>query len=79
MRAQSRTVTLALILTAVAAGGAGLSLEAQDPPVDQLHLAIEAQEARVRDVLRTELVLKSKPSQDATVSERRTLQAADQG
>ena len=55
------------------------ALEAQDPPVDQLHLAIEAQEARVREVLRTELVLKSKPSQDATVLERRTLQAADQG
>jgi hypothetical protein len=34
------------------------ALEAQDPPLDQLHQAVEQQEARVRDVLATKLVMK---------------------
>ncbi len=41
------------------------ALEAQDLPIDQLHLAVEEQEARVRDVLNTELVLKADPDTDA--------------
>ena len=53
------------------------ALEASDPPIDQLHTAVETQEARVRTVLREELVLKSDPDKDARVLERRTLQAAD--
>ena len=42
-------------------------LEAMDPPVDQLHQAIEAQEARVREILGRELVVKSDPGSDADV------------
>jgi len=53
------------------------ALEASDPPIDQLHTAVETQEARVRTVLREELVLKSDPDKDTRVLERRTLQAAD--
>jgi hypothetical protein len=37
------------------------ALEAQDLPLDRLHVAVEEQEARVRHVLNTELVLKSDP------------------
>jgi hypothetical protein len=54
-------------------------LEAQDPPIDQLHQAVEAQEARVRQVLATELVLKRDPSQDADVIDAQLAQDADQG
>ena len=54
-------------------------LEAQDPPIDQLHQAVEAQEARVRHVLATELVLKRDPSQDADVIDAQLAQDADQG
>jgi hypothetical protein len=55
------------------------ALEAQDPPIDQLHQAVEAQEARVRQVLNTELVLKKDPSQDADVIDAQLAQDADQG
>ena len=54
-------------------------LETQDPPIDQLHQAVEAQEARVRSVLATELVLKRDPSQDADVIDAQLAQDADQG
>ena len=54
-------------------------LEAQDPPIDQLHQAVEAQEARVREVLNTELVLKRDPSEDADVLDAQLAQDADQG
>ena len=54
-------------------------LEAQDPPIDQLHQAVEAQEARVRQVLNTELVLKRDPSRDADVIDAQLAQDADQG
>jgi hypothetical protein len=55
------------------------ALEAQDPPIDQLHQAVEAQEARVREVLNTELVLKRDPSEDADVLDAQLAQDADQG
>ena len=55
------------------------ALEAQDPPIDQLHQAVEAQEARVRQVLNTELVLKRNPSQDADVIDAQLAQDADLG
>jgi hypothetical protein len=35
------------------------ALKAQDPPLDQLHQAVEQQEARVRDLLATELVVRA--------------------
>ena len=53
------------------------ALEAQDPPIDQLHTAIEAQEARVRDVLANELVLKSDPDTEPEMLKQRSLQAVD--
>jgi putative peptide zinc metalloprotease protein len=53
------------------------ALEAQDPPIDQLHLAIEAQEARVLDVLDDELVLKSDPDTEPELLKQRSLQAVD--
>jgi hypothetical protein len=55
------------------------ALEAQDPPIDQLHQAVETQEARVREVLNTELVLKRDPSQEADVLDAQLAQDADQG
>jgi putative peptide zinc metalloprotease protein len=55
------------------------ALEAQDPPIDQLHQAIESQEARVLHVLRDELVLKSGADKEPDVLERRSLQAVDLG
>lgn len=55
------------------------ALEAQSLPVDQVHQVVEAQEARVRAALATDLVERSDPSEDADVLERRTLQAADAG
>jgi len=54
-------------------------LEAQDPPIDQLHQAVESQEARVRRVLDSELVLKKDPSQDADVIDAQLAQDADLG
>ena len=55
------------------------ALEAQDLPIDQLHQAVETQEARVRQVLNTELVLKSNPSQEADVLDAQLAQDADLG
>jgi putative peptide zinc metalloprotease protein len=44
-----------------------LALQAQDPPLDQLHQAVEQQEARVRHVLNTELVLKADRGEEPEV------------
>jgi hypothetical protein len=55
------------------------SLEDEDLPADELHQAVEAQEARVQAVLRDELVLKSDPDTEADVLEKRLFQSADQG
>jgi hypothetical protein len=55
------------------------ALEAQDPPIDQLHQAVESAEARVRQVLNSELVLRSRPSQDADVIDAQLAQDAEQG
>ncbi|HET8949090.1 MAG TPA: hypothetical protein VFN44_01225, partial [Solirubrobacteraceae bacterium] len=55
------------------------ALEALDPPIDQLHQAVEAQEARVKEILNTELVLRSDPSQEADVIDSEVAQDADQG
>jgi putative peptide zinc metalloprotease protein len=55
------------------------ALQTQDLPADQLHQAVEGQEARVRAVLQEELVVRSKPGEAANVLERRTLEAADLG
>jgi len=55
------------------------ALEAADPPIDELHRAVEAQEARVREVLGTELVLRSDPSEEADVLDAQLSQDADQG
>jgi putative peptide zinc metalloprotease protein len=52
-------------------------LAGQDLTLDQLHQAVEAQEARVREVLGTQLVLKSDPTRTATVVKRVTLESAD--
>jgi putative peptide zinc metalloprotease protein len=43
------------------------ALDAQDAPIDQLHQAIELQEARVLEILGRELVLKSDPDSEADV------------
>ena len=42
-------------------------LEALDPPLDQLHQAVETQEARVREILGRELVTKADPDGEADV------------
>jgi hypothetical protein len=55
------------------------ALDAQDPPLDQLHQTVEAQEARVRQVLNTELVLRSDPSEEADVIDAQLAQDTDQG
>ena len=55
------------------------ALESQDPPIDQLHQAVETQEARVREVLATELVVRSHPSEEADVIDAELAQDADQG
>jgi putative peptide zinc metalloprotease protein len=55
------------------------ALEAQNLSVDQLHQAVETQEARVLEVLRNELVLKSAPDTEADVLEGRLRQTADLG
>jgi len=46
------------------------ALQAQNLPIDQLHTAVEAQEARVKDVLDTELVLKTNPDTQADETDR---------
>ena len=53
------------------------ALEAQDPPLDQLHQAIEAQEARVREILGRELVVKWDPHSDADVLDAWVAQDAE--
>jgi len=55
------------------------TLDKQGLPPDQLHQAVEAQEARVRQVLGTQLVLESDPDTEAAVLERQTLQAVEVG
>lgn len=55
------------------------ALETRDLPVDQLHAEVEAQEARVSEVLSTELVLKSDPTTQTPVSGSATLQDAELG
>ena len=55
------------------------ALEAADLPIDQLHQAVEQQEARVREVLNTELVLRSHPSKEADTLDAQLAQDADQG
>ncbi len=55
------------------------ALEAADLPIDQLHQAVERQEARVREVLNTELVLRAHPSEEADVLDAQLAQDADQG
>jgi hypothetical protein len=55
------------------------ALETQDPPIDQLYLAVEAQEARVRHVLNTELVSRSDTSEEADVIDAQLAQDTDQG
>ena len=55
------------------------ALEAQDLPVDQLHQAVEEQEARVRQVLATELVTKADPSLEADVLDGWLVQDSDLG
>lgn len=55
------------------------ALEAQNLGIDQLHQAVETQEARVLEVLRSELVLKSALNAEADVLEGRLRQAADLG
>ena len=55
------------------------ALEAQDPPIDQLYQAVEAQEARVRQVLNTELVSRSDPSEEADEIDAQLAQDTDQG
>ena len=55
------------------------ALETRDLPLDQLHLEVEAQEARVREVLATELVLKSDPTTQTDVLGSATLQDAELG
>jgi len=53
------------------------ALEVEDPPLEQLHQTVETEEARVRNVLQNELVLKSNPDKDANVLDGQTLQATD--
>jgi len=55
------------------------ALETQDPPIDQLYQTVEAQEARVRQVLNTELVQRSDPSEEADVIDAQLAQDTDQG
>lgn len=55
------------------------ALGSQDLPVDQLHQAVEEQEARVRAVLGDELVQASDPDTEARVTAREFLQSVDLG
>ena len=50
------------------------ALSDQDLPLDQLHQAVEAQEARVREVLSSDLVTASDPHEDADVTDAKLLQ-----
>ena len=52
------------------------ALEAQEPPLDQLHQAVEQQEARVRHVLNTELVLQADRHDEPEVLDRLVAQAS---
>jgi putative peptide zinc metalloprotease protein len=54
-------------------------LEEQDLPVDQLHQVVERQEARVREVLNTEMVTKADPTEEADVVDGWTTQDAELG
>jgi putative peptide zinc metalloprotease protein len=53
------------------------ALQSQNLGPLELHAAVEAQEARVKSVLDNELVLKSDPSSEPKILERRTFQSAD--
>ena len=55
------------------------ALEGQDLTLAAMHEAVEAQEARVLDVLNHEVVLKSDPDSEPDVLEKRLFQAADLG
>ena len=55
------------------------ALEAQDVSLAELHLAVEAQEARVLTVMRDEVVPKDDSADEPDVLERRLLQATDLG
>ena len=55
------------------------ALEAADLPIDQLHQAVEQQEARVKEVLNTELVLRGNAAELADVLDAQLAQDADQG
>jgi len=55
------------------------ALEVQDLPPDDLHAAVEAQEARVRAVLSTELVPKADSDAEPALLERRLLQDTELG
>ena len=55
------------------------ALEAQDLSLADLHVAVEAQEARVRTVLSDEVVAKADSAEEADVLERRLLQDTDVG
>jgi putative peptide zinc metalloprotease protein len=55
------------------------ALGARDLGIDQLHQAVETEEARVLEVLRNELVLKSAPDTEADLLDDRLRQAADLG
>ena len=55
------------------------ALEGQDLPVDQLHAAVESEEARVRAVLAEDLVVATDPETTPTFDTRRTLQDVDLG
>ena len=53
------------------------ALEAQDLPLDQLHQAVEQQQARVRDVLSRELVLTSDRDSEPDILDRWVAQDAE--
>jgi putative peptide zinc metalloprotease protein len=53
------------------------ALEGQHLDFAQIHAAVEAQEARVRSVLATELVLKSDPDTEAEVLEKQLFEDGD--
>jgi hypothetical protein len=54
-------------------------LESQNLGVYELHQAVETQEARVLEVLRSELVLKSAPGTETEVLQQGLRQAEDLG
>jgi putative peptide zinc metalloprotease protein len=53
------------------------ALQDQDLSLDELHTAVEGEEARVREVLATDLVVATDPEQSPTFDMRRTLQDVD--